>query len=170
MAVASGVLPCRCAPRGQPQLGFRCFMSTTTAMTSGLGPLGPGFAGRFDETTRRYFRTSARNRFNSVDGLKTIAERINRPWRIKERTRPPTTRSAERRVGDRFRDRFRIRSWCLTSTDSATTARVPPAQRAGQRSPADAETEWPDRAPRDPAKLATRAKNAHAFGIRDAQG
>jgi hypothetical protein len=27
---------------------------------------------------------------------------------------------------DRFRERLRIRSWCLTSTDSATTERAPP--------------------------------------------
>jgi hypothetical protein len=33
-----------CAIRGHPQVGFHCFMSTTAAMTSGLGPLGPGFA------------------------------------------------------------------------------------------------------------------------------
>src|SRR3954465_2385537 len=39
---------------------------------------------------------------------------------------PATTRSAGRRLGDRFRDRLRIRSWCLTSTDSATTERAPP--------------------------------------------
>src|SRR5262245_29572398 len=39
---------------------------------------------------------------------------------------PATTRSEKRRLGDRFRDRFRIRSWCLTSTDSATTERAPP--------------------------------------------
>ena len=49
-------------------------------MTSWLGPLGPGFIGRFDEKRPRYFRwISARCRRNSVDGLKTIAERINRP-------------------------------------------------------------------------------------------
>ena len=30
-----------CAIRGQPQVGFRCFMSTTAAMTSRLGPFGP---------------------------------------------------------------------------------------------------------------------------------
>ena len=29
--------------RGQPHVGFRCFIWTTAAMTSGLGPLGPGF-------------------------------------------------------------------------------------------------------------------------------
>ena len=34
-----------CAIRGQPQVGFRCFMSTTAAMMSGAGPLGPGFIG-----------------------------------------------------------------------------------------------------------------------------
>src|SRR4029450_13010459 len=29
-------------------------------------------------------------------------------------------------IGDRFRERLRISSWCLASTDSATTARAPP--------------------------------------------
>jgi hypothetical protein len=42
------------------------------------------------------------------------------------RTQTGDHRSAERRFGDRFRDRFRISSWCLTSIDSATTARAPP--------------------------------------------
>ena len=70
--------PICCAIRGHSQLGFRCFMSTTAAMTSWLGPLGPGFIGAFDENSRRYFRwISARCRRNSVDGLKIIAERIN---------------------------------------------------------------------------------------------
>jgi hypothetical protein len=45
-----------CAIRGHPQLGFRCFMSRTAAMTSWLGPLGPGFIVGFDEKSRRYFR------------------------------------------------------------------------------------------------------------------
>ena len=45
-----------CAIRGDPQCGFRCFMSTTAAMTSWLGPLGPGFIGSFDENSRQYFR------------------------------------------------------------------------------------------------------------------
>jgi hypothetical protein len=116
-----------CAIRGHPQVGFRCFMSTTAAMTSWLGPLGPGLVGRLDEKSRRYFRCiSARWSLNSVDGLKTIAERINRPGRIKRAHRPATTRSEARRFGDRFRERLRISSWCLTSTDSATTERAPP--------------------------------------------
>jgi hypothetical protein len=116
-----------CAIRGHPQLGFRCFMSMTAAITSWLGPLGPGFIGRFDEKSRRYFPwISARCRRNSVGGLKTIAERINRPGRMNTAHRPATTRSEGRRLGDRFRERLRISSWCLTSTDSATTERAPP--------------------------------------------
>jgi len=43
------------AIRGQPQLGFRCFISTTTWISSALGPLGPGFRRRFDENSIRYF-------------------------------------------------------------------------------------------------------------------
>ena len=34
--------------------------------------------------------------------------------------------SEGRRLGDRFRERLRLSSWCLTSTDSATTERAPP--------------------------------------------
>src|SRR5712692_9172883 len=41
-----------CAIRGHPQIGFRCFMSATAAMTSWLGPLGPGFVGPLDEKSR----------------------------------------------------------------------------------------------------------------------
>ena len=116
-----------CAIRGHPQIGFRCFMSTTAAMTSWLGPLGPGLVGPFDEKSRRYFRRiSARWRLNSVDGLTTIAERISRPGCMKSAHRPATTRSEGRRLGDRFRERLRISSCCLTSTDSATTERAPP--------------------------------------------
>ena len=69
--------PTRSAARSEdtPQLEVRCFMSTTAAMTSGVGPLGPGFVGALDEKSRRYLRcVSARWRRNSVDGLKTIAE------------------------------------------------------------------------------------------------
>src|ERR1700682_4236633 len=45
---------------------------------------------------------------------------------MKTAHRPATTRSEGRRLGDRFRERLRISSWCLTSTDSATTERAPP--------------------------------------------
>ena len=42
-----------------PQLAFRCFMSTTAAMTSWLGPLGPGFIRPLDAKSRRYSVVSA---------------------------------------------------------------------------------------------------------------
>ena len=65
--------------RGQPQVGFRRFISTTTAMTSWPGPLGPGFLGPVDENNRRYFRfVKARWSLNSVEGFTTIADRIRR--------------------------------------------------------------------------------------------
>ena len=59
-------------------------------------------------------------------GFGTIAERISRLGRMRSAHRPVTTRSESRRVGDRLRARLRISSWCLTSTDSATTERAPP--------------------------------------------
>src|SRR5260370_26389236 len=37
------------AIRGQPQLGLRCFISTTTSMRSALAPFVPGFRRRFVE-------------------------------------------------------------------------------------------------------------------------
>jgi hypothetical protein len=39
-------------------------------------------------------------------------------------------------VGERFRERLRISSCCLTSTDSATTERAPPGPASGRLSPA----------------------------------
>ena len=52
-----------CAIRGHPQIGFHCFMSTTAAMMSWLGPLGATLWRPLDEKSRRYFRwISARYR------------------------------------------------------------------------------------------------------------
>jgi hypothetical protein len=64
---------------------------------------------------------------------------------------------------------LRISSWCLTSTDSATTERHRRDQRVWQRSPAHAGTGRPDRAPPDPTKTATRARVCSKLGIRHAQ-
>jgi len=103
-----------CAIRGQPQVGFRRFMShdggddvLARSLRAGLhrrlGREEPAILPRFQHS-------------NSVDGLKTIAERINRCGCIKSVHRPATTRSEARRLGDRVRERLRISSWCLTST------------------------------------------------------
>src|SRR5436309_3136101 len=138
-------------------------------MTSWPGSLGPGFVGVFDEKSQRYFRwISARWRLNSVDGLRTIAERSNRPGRMKSAHRPATTRSEARSLGDRFRERLRISSWCLTSTDSATTERAPP----GPASRATVTSRCRKRTARSRTAESYqdgRAKNAHEFGIRHGQ-
>src|SRR5437667_12205867 len=63
---------------------------------------------------------------------------------MKTAHRPATTRSAGRRFGDRVRERLRISSWCLTSTDSATTARAPP----GPASRATVARRWRNRTAR----------------------
>ena len=47
--------------------------------------------------------------------------------------KPATRRSEVRRLGDRCRERLRIRSCCLTRTDSATTERRPPGPRSRAR-------------------------------------
>ena len=116
-----------CAIRGQPQVGFRCFMSTTAAITSWVGLFGPGFFGTPDEKSRRYFRlVRARWSVKNVEGFMTIAERINRRGRMRSAHKLATMRSEGRRLGERLRERLRIRSCCLTSTDSASTERAPP--------------------------------------------
>jgi hypothetical protein len=125
-----------CAIRGHPQVGFRCFMSTTAAMTSRLGPIGPGFLSAVDENSRRYFLVvSARWRRRRVEGFRTIAARTSRLGRLSIVQTPATTRSARRMLGARRRARLRISSCCFTGTDSATTARTRPGRRDGRRSP-----------------------------------
>jgi hypothetical protein len=89
--------------------------------------LGPGFCLRFGAKRTRYFRFwRALWRFNRVEGFRTIAERIRRAGFMNKEHNPTTKRSHARRFGARFRERFRIRSCCLTRIDSATTDRIPP--------------------------------------------
>jgi hypothetical protein len=90
---------CR-AIRGQPQVGFRCFMSTTAAMSSRLGPFGPGLFDTVDENNRRNFRVvSARWRRSSVEGFRTMATRTSRLGRMSSVHTLATTRSARRKLG-----------------------------------------------------------------------
>jgi hypothetical protein len=52
-------------------------------MSSWVGRFGPGFFRTWGENRRRHFRfVSARWRLNSVEGFRTIAERISRPGRF----------------------------------------------------------------------------------------
>src|SRR5205807_824920 len=97
---------------------------TTASRSCLLGPLGPGLPLRWDEKSRRYFRfRKAWWRLKRVEGLRTMAERIRRAGRMRRAHRPATRRSEVRRFGDRCRERLRIKSCCLTRTDSATTER-----------------------------------------------
>src|ERR1700704_3272954 len=71
------------AMRGHPHIGFRFFMSTMAAMTSWLGPFGPGFFWQLDENSCRYFLVvSARWKRRSVEGFRTIATRTKRLGRM----------------------------------------------------------------------------------------
>ena len=47
------------AIRGQPQVGFRCFISTTASMSSSFGPGGPGRLPPLEANNMRYFASSA---------------------------------------------------------------------------------------------------------------
>jgi hypothetical protein len=97
------------------------------------------------------------------------AERTSRLGRMSSVHTPATRRSARRRLGDRFRERLRISSWCLTRTDSATTARAPP----GPVSRATVANRWRNRTARSRmAPIVTswrNPRNAKEFGIRHAQ-
>ena len=99
-----------------------------------LSPFGPGLRRCLDEKSRRYFRfLRARWRPTRVEGFSTIAERIRRAGRMRRAHKPATRRSEVRRLGDRCRKRLRIRSCCLTRTDSATTERMPPGPASRAR-------------------------------------
>src|SRR6266702_5002939 len=90
------------AIRGQPQLGFRCFISTTARMSSALGPFGPGLRRRVGENSTRYFcLLKALSRPSSVEGFRTIAERSRRVGRTKSAIKPARTRSDACKFGDR---------------------------------------------------------------------
>jgi len=65
-----------------------------------------------------------------VEAFSTMAERIRRAGRMKKAHKPTTRRSEKHRLGDRCRERLRIRSCCLTTTDSATTERMPPGPKS----------------------------------------
>src|SRR4030095_1614639 len=65
-------------------------------------------------------------KFNRVDGFTTTADRTSRLGGTSRAHNPVISLSATRRLGERCRERFRIRSCCLTRTDSATTERAPP--------------------------------------------
>jgi hypothetical protein len=113
--------------RTSPTRDYAASFSVTARIRSGLGPFGPGFALCFGENSSRYFRcTSARWKFNRVDGFTTTADRTSRLGGTSRAHNPVISRSATRRLGERCRERFRIRSCCLTRTDSATTERAPP--------------------------------------------
>ena len=59
--------------------------------------------------------------------FEAIAEGLNPARAHEDGTQTGDHQLAGRRLSDRFRDRLRISSWCLTITDSATMARAPPA-------------------------------------------
>ncbi len=100
---------------------------TTTRMSSARGPFGPGLRRRFGEKSIRYFRLlMALSRPSRVEGFTTIAVRSRRVGRIKNAIQPARMRSHADRMGDRCRERFTIRSWCLRRSDSATIERTPP--------------------------------------------
>ena len=57
-----------------------------------------------------------------------MAERTSLAGRMRSAYKPATRRSEVRRFGDRALERLRIRSCCLTRTDSATTERIQPGR------------------------------------------
>src|SRR5438552_17691003 len=57
---------------------------------------------------------------------RTIGEKSRRDGSTKSANKPARIRSDACKFGDRFRERFKIRIWCLSRSDSATRERTPP--------------------------------------------
>src|SRR5262249_40995592 len=118
------------AIRLQPHVTLRRFISRTASISSLVGPLRPGRRARLGENSRRYFCfVSILWKCSRVDGFKATADRKTRSGRISS-VHKPTIISEARRLGARFRPRFRIKIWCRIKTDSATTERSPPGRRS----------------------------------------
>jgi len=100
------------------------------AMSSAEGPLGPGLRRCVEEEkSRRYFRsTKALWNLSSVAGLMSAPSFGIRCGRTNNVAKPRTTRSTEVRLGARCRERLLMSNWCLSSKDSAATARTPPGR------------------------------------------
>ena len=117
-----------------PRRDCAAFIWITASMSSWLGPLAPGLPPRWEEKSNRYLRfLRAWWRLKRVEGFSTMAERIRRAGRMRRAHKPATRRSEVRRFGDRCRERLRIKSCCLTRTDSATTERMPPGPKSRAR-------------------------------------
>src|SRR5712691_6938953 len=86
-----------------------------------------------------------------------------------EHTHAGDDATARRRLGARFRERLRISNWCLTSMDSATTARAPP----GPASRATVTRRWRNRTARSRMSAAYQDREIQEmlmnFAIRQAQ-
>ena len=70
--------------------------------------------------------TRARWKYNKVEGFSITAILLRRLGDTKSVQTPSASRSHEVRHGARRRARLRMSSWCLTASDSATTAPRPP--------------------------------------------
>ena len=117
------------AIRGQPQLGLRCFISTTARMSSALGPFGPGFRRRLAENSTRYFCLLMALVASSVEGFRTIAERSSRVGRTKSASKPARMRSDVHKFGDRCHDQELVLEDKGLRNDGTDAART---EQAGQ--------------------------------------
>ena len=102
-----------CAILGHPQLGLRRLNSTTAAMISRLGPLGPGFPRVCGENSNLYFCffRKSRNR-KSVAGRRARAACLSLCLERKEAKKPSRMRWSGLILGARSRPRLRMMS-CL---------------------------------------------------------
>jgi hypothetical protein len=116
-------------------VGLRCFLWTTASMSSLPGPFGPGLALRWQENSRRYFRfLRAWWMLKRVEAFSRMAERIRRAGRRKRAHQPATRRSEKHRLGDRCRERLRIKELLLNQNglgDHRTDAARP--EESGNR-------------------------------------
>ena len=105
-----------------------------------------------------------------MDGLKTIAERINRLGRIKTAHRPATTRSEERKLGDRFSRTVEEQQLVLDEHRFGDyRAGTVGTSESGNGRQQMQKTGRPDRAPPDAIKIPHGKECSRIFGIRHAQ-
>src|SRR5215467_11671399 len=99
---------------GEPQLGFRLFISTTAPMSSFSGPFGRGRRPRFDENNMRYLRFLSRLwKYSRVEKRSQIIENTLKPGSFLKLRRPKGVRDrvegfntmAERKMRDRRMNR-----------------------------------------------------------------
>ena len=123
-----------CAILGHVQVGLRRLNSTTAAMISRLGPLGPDFPRFFGENSNLYFCFCRKSRDRkSVAGRRATAACLSLRLERKEAKKPSRIRCSGLILGARSRPRLRMMSCCVSRRFWAMTAVRPSLRQSMTR-------------------------------------